>query len=62
MATWPGHEVQLESWSSRIQALMTREEQEAAVKAEIARHGLENVPEYELHLDRVEGSCLAALA
>lgn len=62
MATWPEHEVQLESWRSRMLELMPRETQEASVKAEIARHGLASIPFYELHPDRVEEACLAALA
>jgi hypothetical protein len=41
---------------------MPRETQEASVKAEIARHGLASIPFYELHPDRVEEACLAALA
>jgi len=43
------HEVQLDAWQSRMRALLPREAQDASVGAEIARHGLANVPSYELH-------------
>jgi hypothetical protein len=62
MTTWPSHEIQLGVWRTRIESLMGREDQEASVRAEIARHGLDGIPVYELHPDRSEEACLAALS